>query len=62
MLAEGFGAARVTKILAAVFGLDPLLVALAALGILIFGIELARSKDAARVRARAATFRSSSPS
>jgi hypothetical protein len=51
MIAQGLGGARVGKILAAVFGLDPLLVAGAALGILIWGIGVVRSRER-----RAASF------
>jgi hypothetical protein len=46
MIAQGVGGARVGKILAAAFGLDPLPVAAAALGILIWAIGVARSKEA----------------
>lgn len=45
MLAEGFGSARITKILAALFGLDPLVVVLAVLGVLLWAIAIARSRE-----------------
>ena len=43
MIAQGVGGARVGKIVAAVFGLDPLLVGAAAIGVLFWAIDIARS-------------------
>jgi hypothetical protein len=45
MLAEGFGSARITKILGALLGLDPLVLAAAGVGALLWAIEIARSKE-----------------
>jgi hypothetical protein len=45
MIAQGVGGARVGKILGAVFGLDPLLVAAGAAGVLVCAIGVARSNE-----------------
>jgi hypothetical protein len=59
MLAEGFGSARITKIPDAPRA-DPLVVVAAALGVLLWTIEIVRSRER-RSRARAAICRSCSP-
>ncbi len=52
MIARGVGGARVGKILGAVSGLDPLLVAAAALGVLVWTIDVARSSERRRASLR----------